>query len=320
MKRIGILTSGGDTPGMNAAIRAVFKEGAARGYAVLGICHGYKGLIEGMINELSHSDVENIMHQGGTILRTARSLEFMQPEGLEKAIRVIRAYDMDGLIVIGGDGSFKGVRALSEAGVKAIGIPGTIDNDMGYTDFTIGFDTAINNVMSEIYKIKDTMLSHDRVGIIEVMGRACGDIALWAGTAAAADIIIVPEIPMPWEKVADRLAENKIKGKLTSIVLISEGAGKAQDLVNYLCTHTDIESKSVVLGYIQRGGNPSASDRIMAARMGSRAVELIDEGKTGRAVGYRENRIIDVDIAEAVSTGDKIDAALYDINTTMARF
>ncbi|OQA47246.1 MAG: 6-phosphofructokinase [Firmicutes bacterium ADurb.Bin300] len=305
---------------MNAAIRAVFKEGMARGYAVMGIYHGYKGLIEGSVRQLHHSDVENIMHKGGTILRTARSAEFMRPDGMQKALDVIRAYNMDGLVVVGGDGSFRGVKALSDAGIRAVGIPGTIDNDMGYTDFTIGFDTAINNVMAEIYKIKDTMLSHDRVGIIEVMGRACGDIALWAGVAAAADIIIVPEIPLPWEKVAEQLTVNKIKGKKTSIVMISEGAGKASDLVKYLCENTDIESKSVVLGYIQRGGNPTAHDRIIAVRMGARAVELIDEGKTGRAVGIKENRVIDVDIAEAVSTPDRLDAKLYAVNATLAKF
>lgn len=193
MKRIGVLTSGGDTPGMNAAIRAVFKTGVDIDLQVMGIYHGYKGLIEGRVGYLAHADVESKMHKGGTILRTARSEEFKTEGGIEKAISVLRAYEIEGLIVIGGDGSFKGADALSKRGIPVIGIPGTIDNDMGYTDFTIGFDTAVNNVMNEIYKIRDTMRAHDRVGVIEVMGRRCGDIALWAGVAGAADIILVPE-------------------------------------------------------------------------------------------------------------------------------
>lgn len=320
MRRIGVLTSGGDTPGMNAAIRSVYKTGVAYGYCVMGIYHGYKGLIEGRVRELEPEDIENTAHRGGTILRTARSEEFLSGEGQAKAIRVLKAYDMEGLIVIGGDGSFRGLKSLCDAGVPGIGLPGTIDNDMGYTDFTIGFDTAVNNVMTEIYKLRDTMCSHDRVGVIEVMGRACGDIALWAGTAGAADIILVPENPIPWDNVVYRLADYQLRGKLTSIVLIAEGAGKAADLAAYINEHSTVESRAVVLGYIQRGGNPSAFDRINAARMGARAVQLLFEGKGGRAVGIRDNHILDVSIEEAVQAKDVFDHDLYDLNTLLAKF
>ena len=320
MKRIGVLTSGGDTPGMNCAIRSVFKTGVALGMQVMGIYHGYKGLIEGRVDYIHHEDLENKMHKGGTILRTARSEVFKTEEGLKKAISVLKAYGIEGLVVIGGDGSFRGCMRLVKAGIPTIGIPGTIDNDLGYTDFTIGFDTAVNNVTNEIYKIRDTMRAHDRVGVIEVMGRNCGDIALWSGIGGAADLILVPEMPMSWEEAANRLEQNKLRGKLTSIVMIAEGAGKAEDFVKYVREHTDVEIKATVLGYIQRGGNPSAFDRVLAAKMGERAVELLAEGKAGRAVGIRHNKIYDVSIDEALATKDEFDEKLYELNEIMAKF
>lgn len=320
MKRIGVLTSGGDTPGMNCAIRSVFKTGVAMGMQVMGIYHGYKGLIEGRVDYLHHEDVENKMHKGGTVLRTARSAVFKTEEGVKKAISVLKAYGIEGLVVIGGDGSFRGCMALVNAGIPTIGIPGTIDNDMGYTDFTIGFDTAVNNVTNEIYKIRDTMRAHDRVGVIEVMGRNCGDIALWAGIGGAADLILVPEMPLSWEEAANRLAQNKLRGKLTSIVMIAEGAGKAEDFAKYVRENTDVEIKATVLGYIQRGGNPSAFDRVLAAKMGERAVELLAEGKAGRAVGIRHNSIYDVPLAEAIEVKDVFDEKLYELNEIMAKF
>lgn len=320
MKRIGVLTSGGDTPGMNCAIRSVFKTGVAMGMQVMGIYHGYKGLIEGRVDYLRHEDVENKMHKGGTVLRTARSAAFMTEEGIQKAISVLHAYGIEGLVVIGGDGSFRGCMELVKRGIPSIGIPGTIDNDMGYTDFTIGFDTAVNNVTNEIYKIRDTMRAHDRVGVIEVMGRNCGDIALWAGIGGAADLILVPEMPVSWEEAANKLAQNKLRGKLTSIVMIAEGAGKAEDFVKYVREHTDVEIKATVLGYIQRGGNPSAFDRVLAAKLGERAVELLAEGKAGRAVGIRHNEIYDVELAEAIEVKDEFDKKLYELNEMMAKF
>ena len=321
MKRIGVLTSGGDTPGMNSAIRAVFKEGAGRGYTVMGVLHGFKGLLEGRIKQISHEDVENVMHKGGTVLRTARSSEFMAEGGIERAVNMARAYGINGIIVIGGDGSFKGAKLLNDCGVPTVGLPGTIDNDMGYTDFTIGFDTAVNNITTEIYKIRDTMRAHDRVGVIEVMGRNCGDIALWACVAGGSDLILVPEHPMPWELAAKRLSDNKLRGKLTCIVIIAEGAGKAEDFAKYVKDNTDVEIKAIVPGYIQRGGNPTAFDRVLASRLGQRAVELLAEGKAGRAVGIRHNKIIDVTLDESIKRGDCFDKKLYDFNNdVLSRF
>ena len=251
MKKIGVLTSGGDTPGMNSAIRAVFKEADYRGMDVMGIFHGYKGLIEGIIRQLTHQDVANVMHKGGTVLRTARSEEFMEDAGFERALNMLHAYDIEGLIIIGGDGSYRGAKKLYEHGIKTIGLPGTIDNDMGYTDFTIGFTTAVNTITDEIYKIRDTMRAHDRVGVVEVMGRNCGDIALWSGVAGGADMIIVPEEPVDWEDCAKQLAKNKLKGQLASIVIIAEGAGKAEDFARFVNEHTDVDAKAIVPGYIQ---------------------------------------------------------------------
>lgn len=320
MKKIGVLTSGGDTPGMNSAIRAVFKEADSRGMDVMGIFHGYKGLIEGRIRQLTHEDVANVMHKGGTVLRTARSSEFMQDGGFEKALSMLHAYDIDGLIIIGGDGSYRGAKKLYENGIMTIGLPGTIDNDMGYTDFTIGFTTAVNTITDEIYKIRDTMRAHDRVGVVEVMGRNCGDIALWSGVAGGADMIIVPEVPVDWEDCAKQLVKNKLRGQLTSIVIIAEGAGKAEDFARFVNEHTDVEAKAIVPGYIQRGGNPTAFDRVLAARLGQRAVELLADDIGGRAVGIKDNKIIDVSIEEAVEMPDHFDEKLFRFNSVLARF
>ena len=320
MKKIGVLTSGGDTPGMNSAIRAVFKEADARGMDVMGIFHGYKGLIEGRIRQLTHEDVANVMHKGGTVLRTARSSEFMQDGGFEKALNMLRAYDIDGLIIIGGDGSYRGAKKLYENGIMTIGLPGTIDNDMGYTDFTIGFTTAVNTITDEIYKIRDTMRAHDRVGVVEVMGRNCGDIALWSGVAGGADMIIVPEVPVDWEDCAKQLVKNKLRGQLTSIVIIAEGAGRAEDFARFVNEHTGVEAKAIVPGYIQRGGNPTAFDRVLAARLGQRAVELLADDIGGRAVGIKDNKIIDVSIEEAVEMPDRFDEKLFRFNSVLARF
>ena len=320
MKKIGVLTSGGDTPGMNSAIRAVFKEADARGMDVMGIFHGYKGLIEGRIRQLTHEDVANVMHKGGTVLRTARSSEFMQDGGFEKALNMLHAYDIDGLIIIGGDGSYRGAKKLYENGIMTIGLPGTIDNDMGYTDFTIGFTTAVNTITDEIYKIRDTMRAHDRVGVVEVMGRNCGDIALWSGVAGGADMIIVPEVPVDWEDCAKQLVKNKLRGQLTSIVIIAEGAGRAEDFARFVNEHTDVEAKARVPGYRQRGGNPTAFDRVLAARLGQRAVELLADDIGGRAVGIKDNKIIDVSIEEAVEMPDRFDEKLFRFNSVLARF
>lgn len=320
MKRIGILTSGGDTPGMNAAVRAALKAGLGQNMSVMGIYHGFEGLMDGHIKQLQYADVHNTIERGGTILRTARSPRFRAQEGLEKALKVVRAYDIEGLVVIGGDGSFRGALDLFKMGVHTIGIPGTIDNDMGYTDFTIGFDTAVNNVIHEISKIRDTMRAHDRVGVVEVMGRNCGDIALWAGIAGPADITLLPEREISWEDAANKLAQNKLRGRLTSMVIIAEGAGHAADFAQFVRERTDVEIKPVVLSYIQRGGDPSASDRVLATRLGVRAVELLSEGQGGRAVGIHNNTIIDLPLEEAINMPDTFDEELYRMNDALTKF
>lgn len=321
MRRIGILTSGGDTPGMNAAIRAVFKMGSYLGMNVMGIFHGYVGLMSGNIRQLTDRDCEAIIHKGGTILRTARSEEFRTEEGIQQAIKVIDAYQIEGVVVIGGDGSYNGAKFLSSKGVPVVCLPGTIDNDLGYSDYTIGFDTAANSVMNEIYKIRDTMRSHDRVGAIEVMGRACGDIALHAGVAGGADYILVPEeTPDGYEEACDRLVAQKLQGQVSSIVLIAEGAGGAEGFCQYVSAKTNIDIRPIVLGYIQRGGQPSVFDRVNATCMGTRAVELLDDGIINRAVGLRNNEVYDLDLTEALETPKRFNKRLYDINNIMSLF
>ena len=319
MKRIGVLTSGGDTPGMNAAIRAVFKTGVDIDLQVMGIYHGYKGLIEGRVGYLAHADVESKMHKGGTILRTARSEEFKTEGGIEKAISVLRAYEIEGLIVIGGDGSFKGADALSKRGIPVIGIPGTIDNDMGYTDFTIGFDTAVNNVMNEIYKIRDTMRAHDRVGVIEVMGRRCGDIALETGIAVGATCILVPEIAYDFERdILNRMEFTSKTGKHHFIVVVAEGVGHVSDIAKQIEAHTGIETRPTVLGHVQRGGSPTLRDRVAASQMGYHAVKLLHEGRSGRVVIMKDNKIADLDMAQALEMKRPFDDELYRIAMTIS--
>lgn len=300
-KRIGVLTSGGDTPGMNACIRSVVMAGDAAGFTVMGITKGYAGLMEGRVERIKTEDVEGIMDKGGTILKTARSPEFKTEEGRKKALQVLRAFDISGLVVVGGDGSFAGARVLSHMGVPTIGIPGTIDNDLAYTDYTIGFDTAVNGVINEMSRIRDTMNSHERIGVIEVMGNKCGDIALYAGIAGGAEFIIVPEIPFDIDYICDRILANRIKGKMTSIVLIAEGAGKGEAVANYMRAKAHLDAKAIVLGYTQRGGIPTMEDRLRSTQMSVRAVDLLSNGIGNRVVGIKDNCIIDEDIDEALS-------------------
>lgn len=300
-RRIGILTSGGDTPGMNAGIRSVVMAADAAGFSVMGISKGYAGLIEGRIERIKTEDVDGIVEKGGTVLKTARCDEFKTEEGQKKTLQVIKAFDISGLVVIGGDGSFAGARVLSHLGVPTIGIPGTIDNDLAYTDFTIGFDTAVNGVVNEISRIRDTMKSHERTGVIEVMGNKCGDIALYAGIAGGAEHIIVPELEFDVDYICEKILANRIKGKMTSIVLIAEGAGKGEAVANYMRAKAGLDAKAIVLGYTQRGGAPCASDRMRATRMGVRAVELLNNGVGNRVVGTRDHHIIDEDIDEALA-------------------
>lgn len=320
MRKLGILTSGGDTPGMNAAIHAIVRTAKANGLQAIGVMKGYAGLIEGRLAEIRSKEVEGIVNKGGTILKTARCEAMKTEEGQQKALKVLKAFGIEGLVVIGGDGSFKGAHILSHMGMPTIGLPGTIDNDLAYTDYTIGFDTATNCVIEEIAKIRDTMESHERVGVIEVMGNMCGDIALAAGVGGEAEYIICPEMPFDVDHICDSLQSRNIKGDTTSIVVISEGAGKGEAVANYIRAKTGLDVKAIVLGYVQRGGNPSSFDRLLATRMGVRAVELLMDGKGGRVVGIKNNKIVDYDIDEALSMKMKFDKKLYKDHLVMNNY
>ena len=313
MKNIAVLTSGGDAPGMNAAIRAVVRMGINSGFDVFGVRKGFRGLINGDFEKMNESSVSDIIQRGGTILQTARSEEFKTEEGQDKAVKMAKIFDIEGLVVIGGDGSFAGAKKLSEKGVACIGVPGTIDNDLAYTDYSIGFDTAVNNVLDAINRIRDTSSSHERASIIEVMGRNSGDIALYAGLAGGAEGIIVPEMGFELDDICRLLIERKNKGKLHSIIILAEGVGDAKQLEQQIMENVDIEVRSTILGYTQRGGSTSAFDRILASRLGARAVELLAEGKSARVVGIRDNKLIDMDIAEALSMKKVFPRELYEL-------
>lgn len=313
MKTIAVLTSGGDAPGMNAAIRAVVRTGLDRGLRVMGIQRGYSGLINGEIFEMHRHSVADIVHRGGTILRTARCEEFRTEAGRKKGVNILKAFGIDGVIVIGGDGSFHGAQLLSKLGVKTIGIPGTIDNDLAYTDYTIGFDTATNTVLDAINKLRDTSSSHERVSIVEVMGRGCGDLALFAGIGGGAESVIVPEKEFNEDELCRTILEGRLRGKLHNLIILAEGVGGAEALTKKVQETTGIQARLTTLGHLQRGGNPSAFDRVLACRLGARAVDLLIEGKSSRVVGLRNNKVVDDDIDEALSMKSKFDDELYDI-------
>lgn len=318
MKRIGVLTSGGDAPGMNAAIRAVVRTAIYKGVAVSGISRGYQGLIEGDIHDMTLASVGDIIHRGGTKLRTARCLEFKTEEGLNKGLEMLKLFKIDGLVVIGGDGSFNGAKNLAKAGFPTIGIPGTIDNDLAYTDYTIGFDTALNTVVNAIGNIRDTSSAHGRANIIEVMGRNCGDIALYAGLAGGAESVIIPEIDFDVQDVCRKLIQGRNRGKLHNIILLAEGVGKPYELADQIEKITDMSIRVSIIGYLQRGGTPSPFDRILASRFGGRAVDLLIEGKSGRAVGIKGNQIIDMDIEEALSMKKSFDQEIFDLTNILS--
>ena len=319
MKTIGILTSGGDAPGMNAAIRAVVRSAIYYGCKVYGINRGYKGLIEEDIQEMNLSSVGDIIHRGGTILKSSRCEEFKTEEGRAIGVKVLKKYGIDCLVVIGGDGSFNGAQKLSDLGFPAIGIPGTIDNDLAYTDYTIGFDTALNTVVDAIDKIRDTSTSHERVSIVEVMGRNCGDIALHTGVACGAEYIITPEQGYDKDELCKVILEGKKAGKMHNLVLLAEGVGGASELAKYIEDKIGIETRATVLGHIQRGGAPSAFDRVLASRMGSKAIELLMEGKTSKVVGIKDNEIFDQDIDEALALDRRFDKELYRISEEISK-
>ncbi len=318
-KRIAILTSGGDAPGMNACIRSVVRNGIYNGFEMVGVIKGYYGLVNNEMIPMDNRSVGNIVNRGGTILRTARCLEFKTDEGIKTALKNIEDNHICGVVVIGGDGSFKGCRSLTENGIPAIGIPGTIDNDLAYTDFTLGFDTAVNTVLEAITKIRDTMASHDRVSIIEVMGHHCGDIALYAGLCGGAEYIIVPELEWSIEELCQKLEQGRDAGKTSSIVVVAEGAAKGATLAAEIKQRTTMDTRTTVLGYIQRGGSPSATDVLLASRFGTHAVKLIANGIGGRCVGIKNNRIFDMDITEACAQVKKIDKDLFDIAQILSR-
>jgi len=313
MKKIGVITSGGDAPGMNAGIRAIVRYGIYLGMQVYGIERGYAGLIEDTIYPLNMRSVSDIVHRGGTILKTARCPEFKEKEGQDRAIEIIKKRGLEGIIVMGGDGSFMGAKILSERGIPTIGIPCTIDNDLPYTDYTIGFDTAGNTALDAINKLRDTMTSHERISIVEVMGRHCGDIALYAGIAGGAEMILVPEKKFTIETLCKKLIESYDEGKKSGIIVLAEGAGHAEDLAREINARTNFEVRATVLGHIQRGGGPSMVDRILATKCGVHAVKLLKKGVGNRVVGIKNNKIIDMDITEAISLKRKFDQSLYNI-------
>jgi 6-phosphofructokinase 1 len=322
MKKIAVLTSGGDAPGMNAAIRGVvrYASNSDARLDVFGVNRGYTGLINGRIERLDGRSVSDTIHRGGTILKTARCPEFVTAEGRAKAHQMLKAYEIEGLVVIGGDGSFRGMKDLhDEFGFPCIGIPGTIDNDLGYTDYTLGFDTAVNTVLSAINNIRDTMTSHDRACVIEVMGRNCGDIALYAGLAGGAEAMVVPEIPFKIEELVQKMQRNALKGKASDIILLAEGMCSSEMLKEEIEKKAGVTLRTVKLGYIQRGGTPSMADRILAGRCAVRAVELLIHGKKGRIVGIRNNKIIDEDVTEGLKMKKVFDTEMYRIATILSQ-
>lgn len=312
MKTIGVLTSGGDAPGMNSAIRAVIRTGIFHNVKMMGIKQGYHGLINGNIEEMNLSSVADIIHRGGTMLRSSRSDEFQTEEGFKKALNVLKIFGIEGLIVLGGDGTLKGARALSQAGIPTIGIPCTIDNDLGYTDFSIGFLTAVETVVDAISKLRDTSTSHGRANIIEVMGRHCGDIALYAGMAGGGESIIVPEVDFKLEEVCKKLISGRNRGKLHHIIVLAEGVGNAYDVAEQIDLATGIDTRVTILGHIQRGGTPTTIDRILGSQMGRVAVELLLEGKTDKALGIKCNEIINLDISEALKIKKTFNHNMYE--------
>ncbi len=319
MKKIGVLTSGGDAPGMNAAVRAVVRGAVYNDMQVYGIYHGFEGLMNGEIEELGVSSVSDIIHRGGTMLRSARSPRFMTEEGLKDAVRQAKLFGIEGIVVIGGDGSFKGAVSLLKKGIGTIGVPGTIDNDLGYTDRTIGFDTAVNTVVSLLGNIRDTTVAHGRATVVEVMGRHCGDLALTAGLAAGAESILIPEVPYDLDAIAEKMVAGKQRGKHHSIIMKAEGVDiDTAELAKQLEERTGIETRSVVPAYIQRGGTPTAGDRVLAARLGYRAVELLRDEVRGVAVGVRGDEVIVANLEEASVSQNHVQTKITELASILS--
>ncbi|AMM99480.1 6-phosphofructokinase [Bacillus pumilus] len=318
MKRIGVLTSGGDSPGMNAAVRAVVRKAIYHNVEVYGIYNGYSGLINGKIEKLEIGSVGDIIHRGGTKLYTARCPEFKTVEGREKGIENLKKFGIEGLVVIGGDGSFMGAKKLTELGFPCVGVPGTIDNDIPGTDFTIGFDTALNTVIDAIDKIRDTATSHERTYVVEVMGRHAGDIALWSGLAGGAESILIPEADYDMDEIIARLRRGHERGKKHSIIIVAEGVGSGVEFGKRIEEETSLETRVSVLGHIQRGGSPSAFDRVLASRLGAYAVELLLEGKGGRCVGIQSNDLVHHDILDILDKKHTVDQNMYRLSQELS--
>jgi 6-phosphofructokinase 1 len=316
---IAILTSGGDSQGMNSAIRAITRTAIVKGHTVYGVTKGYQGLMEGLFIPLDLRDVGDILHRGGTFLQSARSLEFKEISGQNRAIQKLKEANIDHLVVIGGDGSYQGALALFEKGISTYCLPGTIDNDIAYTDYTIGFDTTVNLVVSLINNVRDTSTSHERTSIIEVMGRGSGNIALHAGVASGADAIIVPEVPWELEEVCNIILEGFNRGKKHGIIVVAEGAASGEEVATEIEKRTALEARSTKLGYVQRGGSPSSFDRIFTSRMGDKVVECIEKGISGVAIGIEGNQITYHPIKEVLSKKAQFDYKLYEIAKNLSK-
>ena len=315
---IGVLTSGGDAPGMNAAIRAVVREALHNKVKVKGIMRGYKGLLNEEIFEMKSVDVANIIQRGGTILGTARCLEFKEPEVQAKAADICRKHGIDGIVVIGGDGSYRGAQALARQGINTIGLPGTIDLDITCTEYTIGFDTAVNTAMDAIDKVKDTSSSHERCSIIEVMGRHAGYIALWCGIANGAEDILLPEkYDYNEQKLVDHIIENRRRGKRHHLIINAEGIGHSTSMAKRIEAATGIETRATILGYMQRGGAPTCKDRYYASIMGAYATDILLQGKSNRVVCYRDGKFVDLDIEAALAMTKEFPAYEYKISMNL---
>ena len=318
VQTIGVLTSGGDAPGMNAAIRAVVRQAIARGKKVKGIKRGYAGLLQEEIIDIDAHSVSEIIQRGGTILQTARCLEFIEPEVQKKAADICKKHGIDGLVVIGGDGSFKGAQKLAALGINTIGLPGTIDLDIACTEYTIGFDTAVNTAMEAIDKVRDTSTSHERCSIIEVMGRGAGYIALWCGIANGAEDVLLPErYDYDEQALVNHIIEGKKKGKQHHIIINAEGIGHSASMAKRIEAATGIETRATILGHMQRGGSPTCKDRVYASTMGALAVDLLCKGASNRVVGYRHGEFVDFDIDEALAMTKGIDEYQFEICNTL---
>ncbi len=314
MNTIGVLTSGGDAPGMNAAVRAVVRTAIAMGMKVKGIRRGYNGLIEGDIIDLDVRSVSDIIHRGGTVLYTARSPRFKTEEGMKEAIDNCKKHGIEGIVVIGGDGSYRGARDLSLRGIPCVGVPGTIDNDISSTEYTIGFDTAMNTAMEMVDKIRDTAQSHDRCSVVEVMGRRAGYLALQAGIAVGATAVLVPEVEFKIEDVIDKILLTKKTGKKHFIVVVAEGVGGVEEIAKKIEAETGVEARATILGHVQRGGNPTVRDRVMATEMGYAAVKLLKDGIGNRVIGWKKGEIVNYDIYEALNMKKPFDDEMYELS------